>query len=630
MSDDDDNVTYDEYHGEEVSIDLNSQDILEEFCSHGLVGYKYVEIHQIAQGGMGKIYSTRDIGLDRHVVLKVINPAVMGNTDLFTRFIEEARITGQLEHPNIVPVHDIGVLDNDQLYFSMKHIRGMELHDIIEGLYAQETEFIEKYTLFNLLTIFRKVCDATAFAHSNGVIHRDIKPDNILVGAFGEVLLVDWGLARREDQEELPSYETGFLDATGSASVTKTRDGIVKGTPAYMSPEQALGDVENVDRRSDIFLLGATLYALATLEAPYTIEDDEDIYVILERAEKSEYKKPSVRSPERQIPDELERIILKAMAAKQDDRYQTVEELSEDIDALIEGRSNSITVTFTPGEYLMKEGDEGDKAYAIVSGEVEVFKMNEDQRISLIRLGPGSTVGEMALIDNSLRSASVVAITTTEAVILTEELMQQHLAKLPPWMGQVVNSLADRLRSANTDIHPLLRGVCFYQVCCMLRYVAPFCAEIDEHEDSGQNFMCLDAERTILEVSVQLAIPAEKVLQVISRLLEAGLIVPVDEESFMFANYNFFCRFIEFMRDRMKHPSGVHRELNSFIHSDGLGLIVSFQKDETSALENVDLYELEISEIIAVDDPTEKDVENAFNDYLWFLQTGTLRNQSQA
>ena len=188
---------YQSYFGEDSG---NSQKIIKELIKYDLTGKKYKGLKEISQGGMGIIYQAKDHGLQRNTVLKVIQ-SDEENSELYNQFIEEARITGLLEHPNIIPVHDIGVLNKNQLFFSMKYIEGLELNDIIDGLYDDDPRFYH-YSLYKLLTIFRKVCDAAAFAHSKGIIHRDIKPENIMVGEFGEVLLVDWGLAKREDEPE--------------------------------------------------------------------------------------------------------------------------------------------------------------------------------------------------------------------------------------------------------------------------------------------------------------------------------------------------------------------------------------------------------------------------------------------
>lgn len=529
---------------------VNFKQLLGEFADKGMTGDKYIIDGKIAQGGMGAIYKVRDHGLQRTTVLKVILPEVLSNSELFTRFIEEARITGQLEHPNIIPVHDIGVLDGERLYFSMKYIEGEELRAVIRKLREDDKEYATKYKLFTLLTMFRKICDATAFAHSRGFIHRDIKPDNIMVGEYGEVLLVDWGLARPEDKPDKPvsgarSRDT-LLDMDLSASLTKTRDGIIKGTPAYMSPEQAKGEVDKVDRRTDIFLLGATLYALATLRTPYS---GDDIYEILTNAENANFPHPQQVAPHRHIPDALCDIIIKAMSYHPDDRYQHVDELSEDIDALLEGRAVSVEKSFAAGEALMTEGETGDEAYVIVEGEVEVTKTIGKQQITLVRLGEGAILGEMALISKAPRSATVTALSATKVVVITEELMKTALEKLPPWMGKAIEAMVGRLREANAIVHPLARGDCSYHVLNQLRYLYPYAGEQMRLSGTEHMVITLGFDTAVQEIAFNLSIGPDRVAAVFASLVQAGLLQALDDDRFYVPNYNLLADFTDYVRE---------------------------------------------------------------------------------
>ena len=170
---------------------ISREKLLEKLLSREDDSEKYVILQQIAEGGMGTIFEVEDQDLRRRNVLKIMRPEVERDPHLFERFVEEARITGRLEHPNIVPVHDLGVLGGEKLYFSMKQVHGEELADVLTRLRQGDPETTAKYGLYPLLTIFRKVCDATAFAHACGIIHRDLKPDNVMVGEYGEVLLMD-------------------------------------------------------------------------------------------------------------------------------------------------------------------------------------------------------------------------------------------------------------------------------------------------------------------------------------------------------------------------------------------------------------------------------------------------------
>jgi len=541
-----------------------------EFCNRFLTrdheSEKFILEGQIGQGGMGAIYRVTDQDLHRVSVLKVILPDVMEDAALFHRFVAEARITAGLEHPNIIPVHDLGALGGTKPYFSMKLVQGESLAAILRTVRDNNEEYVARYSLYSLLSIFRKVCDAVAFAHSRRIIHRDIKPDNIMVARYGEVLLMDWGLARNE-------YRTAAGDGDGDddgndsnglpgddEDPLRTRFGVIKGTPSYMAPEQARGFVEEIDRRSDIFLLGATLYTIATLHPPY---GGDGIYEVLTKAEQGNFVQPGLLAPERQLPEELCRIITKAMAHDQEDRYQSVEDLSTDIDALLEGCTESVPRTFAPGEFLMREGETGTEAYLIVSGGVEVVKEVGGKTVTLIRLGAGDAVGEMALIVKAPRSASVKAIQETRVVVITADLIRQGLDKVSPWMGKVIEALVNRLRSANDNVHPLMRGDCTYHVVSQLRllYMDRGVAATDGRSEKPT--VILDTGATIREISALLCISQERVTTIVSRLLQGGLLRPSGSDGFMIPNLELFARFGDYLRRELNVDTGFQEDRNT-------------------------------------------------------------------
>jgi serine/threonine protein kinase len=265
-----------------------SSELLRRLASDGVRGTRYRIEGELARGGMGAILRVHDDELGRDLAMKV----VLGEADsrelerlsdsqgrYLARFLEEAQITGQLDHPGIVPVHELGIDSDGRLYFTMKLVKGRELREILPLVRGER----DGWNRTRALSIILKVCEAVAYAHSKGVIHRDIKPANIMVGEFGEVYVMDWGLARslgrrdshdvrlRTEVDSARSIRTERRrereESSGSPLVTM--DGDVVGTPCYMSPEQAQGRIAELGPRSDVYSVGALLYELLSGQMPY-------------------------------------------------------------------------------------------------------------------------------------------------------------------------------------------------------------------------------------------------------------------------------------------------------------------------------------------------------------------------
>jgi len=313
--------------------------------------------------------ASHDVLLDRPVAMKVMLGQRIRPRDR-ARFLREAKVLARLEHPNIVPIHDLALDADGQPFYTMKLVQGVTLKDVINDLKTGDAETVAKYPLNQLLTIFQKVCDAVAFAHSKGVVHRDLKPENIMLGEYGEVLVLDWGLAKILDmpegratqgpeqaQPEEDSHSSSLpldegiheLEQTPGGDSALTMEGHVMGTPQFMAPEQAAGEIHKIDQRTDVFSLGGILYSLLSLRPP---TGGSTVREVLENmksgllappvtynrnrrraADGGELEAPIdlAHCPGQRIPDALSAVCMKALATEREERYQTVAELQQDV-----------------------------------------------------------------------------------------------------------------------------------------------------------------------------------------------------------------------------------------------------------------------------------------------------------
>ena len=290
---------------------------------------------EIGHGAHGTVIRARDGRLGRTVALKALRPEVHDRSDIVARFLLEAQLAGQLTHPNIVPVYDLGALPGIGLCYAMKEVKGRSLHQVLAALRTGELDTEEQYPLTQLVRILRRVCDAVAFAHAQGVIHRDIKPHNVMVGPFGEVLLADWGSAKivgiSEDDDSGTLDEEVLEDTTSSLS---TRAGKIKGTPAYMSPEQARADNDEVGPLTDVYALGAMLYELLCLRPPFS---GDAIGIVLEEVKNEMPLTPSSHAPGRGIPADLEELAMQALSKEPAERPASVQALAVELDEFLDG-----------------------------------------------------------------------------------------------------------------------------------------------------------------------------------------------------------------------------------------------------------------------------------------------------
>lgn len=290
-------------------------------------------IHKFHRGGgLGQVWIASDQELPRQVALKDIRPQYARHPELQARFVREAQITGLLEHPGVVPVYGLGWHPDGRPFYAMRFIQGKSLDEVVKEFH-DETSTERDATRRNLelrklLRRFIDVCNTIEYAHNRGVLHRDLKPDNIMLGEFGETLVVDWGLARLSEESlaATPALADRQLSFTSQSS-TLTQHGAALGTPAYMSPEQAEGRLESIGRATDIYGLGATLYCVLTGSVPF---DRGSLQGLLEAVKIGDFPPPRDLNPN--LPRALDAICRKAMATEPSARYSSAKELAEEIE----------------------------------------------------------------------------------------------------------------------------------------------------------------------------------------------------------------------------------------------------------------------------------------------------------
>ena len=309
---------------------------------------RFVLGEELGRGGMGYVVSARDPLLRRTVAIKLMKPGRRSDISL-ERFVAEAQVTGQLDHPNIVPVHELGETASGEPWFAMKRVQGRSLAEVLAAVSGGEPGARQHWSRHRLLGAFVQICNAIAYAHDRRVLHRDLKPSNVMLGAFGEVLVMDWGVAGIMGEgappvaieqattlvpEELATPTSLGSEGVDRSTVAQTQEGATVGTPGYMSPEQTAGDLARLDGRSDVFALGAILYEVLTLRRAFA---GPNLFAVVHALMSGPPVPPADRAPEEGIPAEIADIAMKALAKDREERYATAAALGAAVQAFLEG-----------------------------------------------------------------------------------------------------------------------------------------------------------------------------------------------------------------------------------------------------------------------------------------------------
>lgn len=389
---------------------------------------------EIARGGMGAVLKGRDVDLGRDLAIKVLLDAHKDNPEHIERFVEEAQVGGQLQHPGIVPVYELGQFKDQRPFFTMKLVKGKTLAVILAERKAPGRD------LPRLLGIFEQVCQAMAYAHTKGVIHRDLKPANVMVGAFGEVQVMDWGLSKvlksggvADEQKSIDKHRdvsviktrrsagSDFPSGTGSDTLA----GSVMGTPAYMPPEQAHGEVERLDQRSDVFGLGAILAEILSGKPPYVAGTGMEI---LQFARRGKLDKCFARLDASGAESELVSICKKSLSVEPEDRFRDAEQISAEVTGYLEGvqeRLKQTELARVEAETRSKEEGRRKKLYGAIAGLMLLLALGGAAGIGVYRQ-KAEAESKRAQAESQLAQSETVRAEAAEANALEQERLRKR------------------------------------------------------------------------------------------------------------------------------------------------------------------------------------------------------------
>lgn len=389
------------------------------------LGDRFRDDGEIGRGARGSVHRVFDRLLGRAVALK--RTTLASDPGAVAALLDEARVLSRLDHPNIVPVYDVlPDAAGRPGHVLMKLVEGRSLAAVLA---AHGAGPIVGQALERLLRTFLTVCDAVAFAHGRGVVHRDLTPGNVMVGDHGQVYVMDWGLAllRPPSEPAMPPPDA------------------LAGTIAYMAPEQARGEHGLIGPHTDVFGLGAILYEILTRRPPWVAPTAADAF---RRACAGAVIPPAIAVPDRPLPAGLCRMAMRALAADPRERYASVDALRADVEEFLGGGGWFETARFAAGTVIVREGDAGDCAYIVTAGTCEVYRTSGGTRRVLRVVGPGGVFGEVGLFTTSPRIASVEARTEVTALVVTHAALEHELAR-SSWMRAMVRATADRFAEAD-------------------------------------------------------------------------------------------------------------------------------------------------------------------------------------
>ncbi|MDF1824033.1 MAG: protein kinase [Verrucomicrobiales bacterium] len=405
---------------------------------------RYHTVDDIGEGGLSKVSSSFDSCLNRVVAVKELREENLSDPDFLNAFIKEARMISYLDHPGVVTVYDAHLNESQNLCYTMQLLSGQTLSEFLTH-HLQPDVLNENY-LFEVLNIFTKLCETLAYVHDKGVVHLDLKPENIMLGHYGEVMIMDWGNAHLYDADVYEDYFRTYLRADSDFNIQLESGDAIVGTPLYMSPEQT-HTRSNLGPTSDIYSLGVMVYELLTGQRPFAAPAVDDIVEHVRTL-----VPPPVHELNPDIPLRISHILQKMMQKSPGDRHQCAREVLTDIQAAQTSGQAFPEWEIPAGHIIFQEGDPGDFTIRIKTGKVEISKENQGTRMVLAELGPGDILGELAVFSDIPRTATATTLEDSVVYLMRSTEVNAEMEKLSPWVSQMITALSNRFDALNKSV----------------------------------------------------------------------------------------------------------------------------------------------------------------------------------
>ena len=411
---------------------------------------RYTLLDRLGEGAVGRVDRVLDTRLGRVVACKTLRSEVAADPNALRTFVNEARVLGLLDHPAILPVFDTFLTPDGRPAYTMREIDGQSIARMV-GM-DLESGRARVLPLQRVLKIVAQIAEALAHAHDRGVLHLDLKPQNIIAFAHDEIVLVDWGSARVYAAERYAQKIEKRPELAEFLGVVSEDESLLIGSPRYMSPEQTVETRASLAPASDIFSLGVVFYQLLTGRLPFHGETLEGLFDAIR-----EHSPASPQEIDPGVPRRLSSIAMRMLEKSTSERYASFEEVVGDLDEFRSTAGEFPSRRFAAGDVIFSEGDPGDAAYVVVEGEVEISTGEGGDRRVLGRNLAGEAFGELALLRNRPRSAAAAALRDTTVRVIEQPALMAEVDKLSPWVLAILSGVVERFASRSNQLVELLR-----------------------------------------------------------------------------------------------------------------------------------------------------------------------------